>query len=513
MARPAACSPAAVARLGLAARSTLESSSEKAVLGESVQAGPQKEGFLLRHRVVLGFVLVLSAPGTILAQNFRSFHLRDLLPNFFTNSTALDPSISGGVNHSMDFNGSSGPESPDATLALRAFNQQLANQLSSSPFPSPSGGFTYQFEPGLGFTRTNESFGPIYADRADTIGKGRLNLGVDYSHSSFERIDGLRLQDGDLQLVVRNRDVNGDGELFHPYYEGDLLFAKVLLKVNTDVTAFVFTYGLSDRIDVGAVIPVAQVRLDIGMQATIVRLATGFTAPTIPRFPSGTPILFDNGILTTATFQTSGSASGLGDIAVRAKFLALRSSTARLAIAADVWFPSGNERDLLGTGATRVKGSLIGSLRLDRFSPHVNAGYTWASTPPNDQLDQSGSPPRIPDEISYTAGFDLALGPRVTFAADLLGRTLRRAQILGTLNRTYQANTNPDDKAPPMIAQTTLPSLAAREGDVHTLLGSAGVKINPLGNLLVTVNALFALDRRHGLQSSVTPFLGIDYSF
>jgi hypothetical protein len=39
------------------------------------------------------------------------------------------------------------------------------------------------------------------------------------------------------------------------------------------------------------------------------------------------------------------------------------------------------------------------------------------------------------------------------------------------------------------------------------------VKINPFGNLLLTVNALFALDRRHGLESAVTPFVGLDYSF
>jgi len=80
-------------------------------------------------------------------------------------------------------------------------------------------------------------------------------------------------------------------------------------------------------------------------------------------------------------------------------------------------------------------------------------------------------------------------------------------------DRTFQANTNPDDSKPPVIQQTTLRTLTARERDLHTLLGSTGVKINPFGTLLVTVNALFALERRQGLESPVTPFLGIDYSF
>ena len=208
----------------------------------------------------------------------------------------------------------------------------------------------------------------------------------------------------------------------------------------------------------------------------------------------------------------SGSASGLGDIAVRAKFHAVDSSKAGFAVACDIWFPSGNERDLLGTGATRIRPSLIGSLRLGLFSPHLNVGYTWASTPPSDRLE-AGPAPKIPDEISYTGGFDIALGPRVTFAADILGRTLRGTQILGMTDRTFTANTNPDDTKPPVLTQTTLRTLTVHEGDVHTLLGSSGVKINPLGNLLVTLNALFALDRRHGLESAVTPFVGLDYSF
>src|SRR5215468_4392196 len=143
----------------------------------------------------------------------QSFHLRDLIPNLVEKSLTLDPGPAGGVNHAYDFTGSMGPEGRDAALALRAFNQQLAGQLSSAPFPSPSGGFTYQFEPGVGFTRTSESFGPIYADRAETIGKGQLNFAVGYSHSSFDRLDGLRLDPGDLQIITTHRDVNGDGEL------------------------------------------------------------------------------------------------------------------------------------------------------------------------------------------------------------------------------------------------------------------------------------------------------------
>jgi hypothetical protein len=463
--------------------------------GRCRRRSSEEERAMFHRRVSVELILAAALSQASAAQ---SFNLRDLIPNLVEKSLTLDPGLVGGVNHTYDFSGSMGPEGRDAALALRAFNQQLAGQLSAAPFPSPSGGFTYEFEPGVGFTRSSESFGPIYADRAETIGKGQFNLGIYYSHASFERLDGIHLDRGDLRLITTHRDVNGDGELLHPYYEGDVMGTDLNLRVSTDVTAFVFNYGLSDRIDVGVVVP-------------LVRLATTGD-PTIHRFPGGTPLLFDSPFVTTAAFQASGSASGLGDINVRTKFLALRGPEARLALAADVWFPSGREQDLLGTGATRIRGSLIGSLRLGRFSPHINAGYTWASTPPDDRLIP-GPPPRIPDEISYTGGFDLALGPRVTFAADILGRTLRGAQILGMTNRTFQANTNPDDTQPPVLTEAVLRTLTVRVGDVHTLLGSAGVKINPVGTLLVTLNALFAIERHQGLESPVTLFLGVDYSF
>ena len=49
-------------------------------------------------------------------------------------------------------------------------------------------------------------------------------------------------------------------------------------------------------------------------------------------------------------------------------------------------------------------------------------------------------------------------------------------------------------------------------GDVNTLLGSVGLKINPVGNLLITINGLFSIGKE-GLQDKFTPTVGLDYSF
>src|SRR5262249_18301610 len=152
--------------------------------------------------------------------------------------------------------------------------------------------------------------------------------------------------------------------------------------------------------------------------------------PTIHRFP---------GEKQSESFEDSGNATGVGDVVLRGKFRLVGGSGGGLALAADVRLPTGEERDLLGTGATQVRGSLIGSVRLGNFSPHVNGGYTWSTKPRDDRTPEEKSPPNggtplprltIPDQIDYSAGFDWAVHPRVTVAVDVLGRTFRRTQIV-----------------------------------------------------------------------------------
>src|SRR5207244_6540629 len=105
-------------------------------------------------------------------------------------------------------------------------------------------------------------------------------------------------------------------------------------------------------------------QIEARTDATIDKLATGGSSTTsgIHKFPNGED---------SATFQQSGSASGVGDVVLRGKFRAISSGRAGLAFGLDVRLPTGEERDLLGTGVTQVKGFRIGSAHLATFSPHV----------------------------------------------------------------------------------------------------------------------------------------------
>ncbi len=441
-----------------------------------------------RSRPLLALCAVILSAAPLAAQ---SFNLRDLLTDFLREGITLAPPPEGFRNHSAHFIGDESPQ----FRALQQFSSQIAYQLSSFPLASSAGGFTYRFDPSLGvLTRVSDSFGPIYAERVDTVGKGRFNLGVNYSHFTFDEIDNLNLRDGHVRLVFTHQDANHDGTTLSPFFEGDVVTAQLLLKIKTDIAAFVLTYGITDRFDVGVAVPIVKVSLDAVTNASIDRLATATAAPGIHRFPNGQ---------STESFRQSGDASGVGDVVLRAKYRMLEGPRAGLALETDVRVPTGEERDLLGTGATQLKAFLVGSAHLGAFSPHVNGGYSWS-------LEPAGTP-QVPDEIVYTGGFDWALSPRLTFAVDVLGRTFRHSQSVSVVDTTFQANTSADP-ANPNIVSAVLPRLVTTPGNVNTLLGSVGLKMNPFGNFLLTLNGLFPLNSE-GLQDGFTPLVGIDYSF
>ena len=443
----------------------------------------------MRFRRSLGLSLALACLGAprLYAQ---AFNLRDLLTQFLREGITLAPPQAPFPSHEAHFIAADSPQ----FQAVQQFSSALANELSAFPVASSAGGFTYRFDPALGvFTRSADSFGPVYAERAETIGKGKFNLGINFSHFSFDHINDLTLRDGDLRLVFTHQDVNHDESDLQPFFEGDVITARLFLKIETDVTAFVVTYGVTDRFDLGVAVPLVHVNLEAQTDATIQRIATGTTAPDIHRFLNGT---------SAETFRQSGSASGVGDVVLRGKFQILRGDRGGLAIAEDLRLPTGEERDLLGTGATQAKTFVIGSLHLGSFSPHVNAGYTWSANT-NDDTD-------IPDEVAYTLGFDWAVSPRMTFAVDVLGRDRLNSRVVRVVDTTFQANTSAS--GPPNIVTATFPRLVAEQGDSNSLQGSVGFKINPFGNFLITVNGLFSLNRK-GLQDDFAPLVAVDYSF
>jgi hypothetical protein len=187
---------------------------------------------------------------------------------------------------------------------------------------------------------------------------------------------------------------------------------------------------------------------------------------------------------------------------LRGKYNFSRGAHTSVAAALDLRLPTGKSEDLLGSGATQAKLYLIAArVASKRFSPRAAFGYTYSSG----GADFVGD---LPDEVNYSAGFDAALHRRATFTADFLGRTLLDADRLVLRDRVFESV----QRADPTIRQTVRISPEIAKGNLSLMLGSAGVKVNPVGRLLVMFNALFAIGDS-GLQDKFTPVVGIDYSF
>ena len=92
----------------------------------------------------------------------------------------------------------------------QTLSTSIATQLAILPIISPASGFTYRYDRASGaFVRTSDSFGPIYAERAETIGRGKFSLGVSYQRFRFGSLDGvlggLFEDDEELALLGQER--------------------------------------------------------------------------------------------------------------------------------------------------------------------------------------------------------------------------------------------------------------------------------------------------------------------
>jgi hypothetical protein len=374
-------------------------------------------------------------------------------------------------------------------LAPYLFNQAIVSQLSSFPLGTSAGGFSFTFDPSLGtYSRSTTSFGPSFAERAVTLGRGRWSVGANYQHASFRSFEGKRLDSGDIRFYLTH--LPGGTNAF---FEGDIVEAALSMDLVTDTFVMFANYGITNHLDIGLAVPIVSVSLDATVDARIVRLATLDTgqAAGIHTFSGGA---------SSATFNSGGSASGIGDVLLRAKYHFYRGAGGGLAAAVDVRTPSGDEDNLLGTGATQTKILLVASGAAGRLSPHFNVGYTVSGASSSELLN-------VTDEFNYTIGSEYTLSPRVTIAADLLGRQLRNSGRLVEQAKTFAWRTQAG-----VTGTSTFNEFASQSGSVNLAFGSIGGKYNPVQNLLISLSVLFPL-KDSGIRSRPVPVVGFDYSF
>lgn len=401
--------------------------------------------------------------------------------------------------------------------AVEAFGERMKGQFANFPLGSSTGGFTYTYDPVTRiYSRGSGSFGPAFAERATTIGQGKLSIGANYQHTSFDTFGSKSLSDGSIVFYLPHTDccplAQTSPSPSTPGFEGDIVRASLTLRATSDTMAVFANYGLTNRWDVGFAIPVTRVELDANVHATLIRLSSAGAPSPVHTFEEGKDV-------TEKDFSRSGNASGLGDVVARTKYTLLQQGSQAIAAGVDLRLPTGDWRNLLGIGAPQAKLYLIASSARDRISPHVNFGYT-ISGKGSRQVDLVYQPLGINNEMNYSGGVELVPHARLTVLGDIIGRTLIDAGNLREENRTFQYRVGAGaTAADPLLTSTINPltgqpysQLALQSGNLNLLLGSIGAKANIASSLLLSGNVLFPLNS-NGLRDTLAYTIGFEYAF
>ena len=345
------------------------------------------------------------------------------------------------------------PRDRAASEAARdALTRALIVSLTSVPIATSSGGFMYRLNPELGtFERATESFGGFFVERALTPGHGRAAFGISAATTAFDSLDGHRLRDGSFVTIA-----NWFGDEPAPFDTESLT-----LRVRSSMMTAFASVGITDRFEIGGAVPFVRLTLD-GERINVYR---GSTAPQA---------------------DASATASGIGDAAVRAKFLVLAARSGGIALAGELRVPTGDEENLLGAGSSAYRMMAIGSFERSRMSLHGNAGFI-----------QGG----VSDEFNFGGAATLAVAPQLTLTGEL---SARRVSELGSVAMTSAPH-------PESVGVQTW-RLTSGETGRTIATGIAGFKWNPGGTLVLAAHLRWNLIAT-GLTAPVTPSLGLEYAF
>jgi hypothetical protein len=344
-----------------------------------------------------------------------------------------------------------GSEAPLSALAALS-----SIEVATAPLGTSAGGFTYEFDSQLKiYKRSVQSYGPAFAQRSVMTGKGGISVGLNWLHANYDSLGGIGLRNGEF------RPAKNIQSIAVPY-----AYSGLSLKLASDTVVGFAQMGVTNRLDVGVMVPWVQVRAaaDGG-----VFLASGERVGSV-------------------TLGRSAS-SGVGDVGVFGKYLVLPGDDGGLAAAFEVRLPSGDKEALRGLNVTRTLVSAVWS-RSGRIAPHVNVGYEFWS---RGVAIAPGVAAK--NTFRYAAGAEFDVHPQITAVVDVIGR-----QILSGGKLAYQPVTNDIG---------TFDALTWQSTGINSVAIASGVKWNFWRNTLATVNVLTTVSNG-GLRAHVIPVVGIE---
>lgn len=381
-------------------------------------------------------------------------------------------------------------------------NAEIGVQLSQVPLASPVSGFIFA----NGVMQEATSFGPVLADRAETLGKRRIFVGASYEYFDFDKADSVNLKS--FGAVFQHEEEpticatipSTPCENGEPIYTNDIVATQNRIDIKVHQVTLVGTYGLSDKLDVSIALPIVNARVAMTSNATIYNFEPpppNHTFAPVTDNPREVYISPSNAILTN-----SGSSSGIGDLRLRGKYVAWRDAKEKSAVAVglDLRLPTGDAYKFHGSGTWGLRPFVIYSYSA-RVSPHASAGFegNGNSVLAGTVTSQPVTKDQLPSVFSYSAGADASIRRWIGVSGDFIGTSL--------LNESRIENSTFTDYLGNPHANVNTFTSTVNQANI-----SLGAKVRPVARLLITGNVLFRLNDA-GLHFKPSPLIGVSYVF
>jgi len=377
-----------------------------------------------------------------------------------------------GISLNETLSGLTGLGAPEFLGAIgEGIGFATALEVATAPTGSSAGAFVFKPDPATGLlVRTATTFGPSFAERALTLGEGKVSVSANLAVATYDKLNTVDLRQFQISRI------SGD-------VAGATVTGLASLVMSSETVTIAGVIGAAENLDILITVPMVKVKLD---GISWVELGDGVVA---------------------ARAEGGGIASGLGDVGVGAKFRFLKFGPDQpdpggLAFLINGRLPTGNRENFRGLGIARVLGSVLFSSGKGKLRPHANVGFEW--------WEKGVSVPSIPvgiaearHQIQYAAGIEFEAGPKLTMLVDLLGR-----HILNGGRVEEQVF----DVPPNEFLVTTLETLVPTHKDIRKLTLAPGLKWNLKGSFVASLNALIPL-RDNGLHDKFTPVVGLDWTF
>jgi len=361
--------------------------------------------------------------------------------------------------------------------AFDALGDAIADAAARNiPIISASAGFTYRYNPKLEvFERTSDTLGPLFLERPDTLGRGKLNVNLSFMYVELNELDGTptnQLQ-GPFPVVIRRTGAGGLSG-----FTADEL--RYNFKLINHIAALSVTYGVLDDLDVNLLVPVIFTDFDV-------------TANARTRFAAGPDGVFNPAPGPERRGPLHGHENGVGDILLRAKYQLASMGIWRHAAGLQFRLPSGDEGNLQGTGDFEASPFYyLSTVLWGRVEPHANLGVDLRT----DDVAKS--------QARWGLGVDVDVVKRVGVSLGFHGRD--QFSRSAAASDTSFLHLTPSGPAP-----APLLGIDFDRKDFFDL--SFGVRAVVWRQLMVFLNGIYALNDDGLRNDSVIPVAGLEATF